>query len=366
MKISIELDKAREVLRSYVTEYLKEPWRPSSVLNNEIESIILGSHLTYRYILLTGLLAKVVNNDANPLALQKGADVDGAYDARSLCHKVIVPLETELFSNRLGASNEPFLNKPARFKTLSSNNAVRKGKDKEALEKIIHIFQYINSHVGAEAAFKDAIHFIFQREARSITYTNTGKAAVGRSLAEIYKKLERFSKESLDGESSVTLAGACLFFLFKDKLAYQHQVLVHPVNQAGSSSNEILDIDIYVKAEKKKILLSVEVKDKPYARQDVLHAISKAKKAGLRKILFVEGKSAAPTDFCKDSLTYDSLSDGFLIVFMPIQRLFIHSLLESNELFDSPELILEKLEEVAISVRCKDHTLQRLRDIALS
>ena len=35
--------------------------------------------------------------------------------------------------NRLGGSNEPFLNKPARFTELSETNAVRGGKNKNTL-----------------------------------------------------------------------------------------------------------------------------------------------------------------------------------------------------------------------------------------
>ena len=38
---------------------------------------------------------------------------------------VIVPFDTEVLNKALGGSNEPFLNKPARFPELSTSNAVR-------------------------------------------------------------------------------------------------------------------------------------------------------------------------------------------------------------------------------------------------
>ena len=58
-----------------------------------IETILHGSHKTYKYILITQLLAKSVNEQINALAIQSGAPLEGAFDARSLCHKVIVPFE---------------------------------------------------------------------------------------------------------------------------------------------------------------------------------------------------------------------------------------------------------------------------------
>ena len=103
----------------------------------KIRTIIQGKHLTFRYILVTALLGKATNPSINALALQAGADVEGAYDARSLCHGVVVPLERQLLNSLLGGSNEPFLNKPARFPMISPLNAVRAGKYPC---KIIYIF----------------------------------------------------------------------------------------------------------------------------------------------------------------------------------------------------------------------------------
>ena len=80
-----------------------------------IESIILGDHLTFRYVLLTALLAKNVDSKIHMRSLQAKAKFKHPYDARSLCHKVIVPFEKATLEGRLGDSNEPFLNKPARF-----------------------------------------------------------------------------------------------------------------------------------------------------------------------------------------------------------------------------------------------------------
>ena len=102
----------------------------------KIKEVLKGSHKTYKYVLVNGLLAKATNSNINALALQAGAPIDGAYDARSLCHKVLVPFERDFLQKALGGSNEPFLNKPARFTHLSNDNAVRRGNDKLTLTKL--------------------------------------------------------------------------------------------------------------------------------------------------------------------------------------------------------------------------------------
>lgn len=121
---SIDLKTAALILdRAFI-----KPKQPIGSKGLLIEKILHGSHKTYRYILVNALLAKAANENINILSLQKGDGTDGKYDARTLCHKVIVPFETLKLPGCLGGSNEPFLNKPARFVKLSTDNAVRKGK----------------------------------------------------------------------------------------------------------------------------------------------------------------------------------------------------------------------------------------------
>lgn len=108
-------------------------------ISQTIQTVLTGPHKTYRYILVNALLAKATNEKINALSLQKGDGKGGKFDARSLCHKVVVPFEKLQLPGCLGDSNEPFLNKPARFVSLSLTNAVRTGKDWETLKNLITI-----------------------------------------------------------------------------------------------------------------------------------------------------------------------------------------------------------------------------------
>ena len=90
-----------------------------------VDDVLKHTHLTYKYILVTALTAKATDESVNPLCLQAKSALLGAYDARSICHGVIVPFDMEVLNKALGGSNEPFLNKSARFPELSTSNAVR-------------------------------------------------------------------------------------------------------------------------------------------------------------------------------------------------------------------------------------------------
>lgn len=150
----VDKEKAEKVLRTAN----ENPVYQDDTIGVSIDSILRGSHKTYRYVLVTALLAKSTNKDVDILSLQAKDNSVGAYDARSLCHKVIVPFERSTYPNSLGGSNEPFLNKPARFQRLSKTNAVRSGNDSETLESLIKILSEIHSKKQAFKYLSSALY----------------------------------------------------------------------------------------------------------------------------------------------------------------------------------------------------------------
>ena len=65
---------------------------PTNV-RTDIDDVINGTHKTFRYMLVTGLLAAVTDVKLHPRCLQVTSGVDGAFDVRSFCQEVIVPFE---------------------------------------------------------------------------------------------------------------------------------------------------------------------------------------------------------------------------------------------------------------------------------
>src|SRR5690606_38688350 len=114
----------RAIAEKTLLSAFRERCTKNDEISNAVKKVLNGGHKTYKYILVNAILAKATNNNIDTLSLQAGAPLEGACEARSLYHQVLVPFERDFLQNALGGSNEPFLNKPARFTHLSTNNAV--------------------------------------------------------------------------------------------------------------------------------------------------------------------------------------------------------------------------------------------------
>lgn len=65
------------------------------------------------------------------------------------------------------------------------------------------------------------------------------------------------------------------------------EVRLHPVNQSGSSSRQFSDLDVFLHGEP---YLGTELKDKPFTRSDVDHAVKTSTKANIKGMLFIAGR----------------------------------------------------------------------------
>lgn len=282
---SIDLKTAALILdRAFIN-----PKRPTGDRGLLIEKILRGTHKTYRYILVNALLAKATDESINILSLQKGDGNDGKYDARSLCHKVLVPFETLKLPGCLGGSNEPFLNKPARFVMLSTNNAVRAGKDRQTLEDVIRALSTIDNSKVAYLCLRQALYVMCDISKEYVAKFSVGDALIDISefsqivLDYIYK----ITEHCLDGETCpLVVAQLEQMYLGKD-----YKVRPHKVNESGASSKEIGDIDVF--SNNGELVYSIEVKDKNFSEQDVSHAITKFRMAGLTNSIFIYGRNAS-------------------------------------------------------------------------
>lgn len=278
-----KLDAEKNILESF-----RSDCHTKDNITTNIEQILNATHKTYKYILITGILAKATNEKANPLALQAGAEIIGSYDARSLCHNVIVPFERDFLHNILGGSNEPFLNKPARFTHLSKENAVRRGRDKEILFLLIETLSSIKDKKSAKQYLSCAFKFLKTKiEEQNIATNNTTNYNL--TLIEIYDFSLKFIDKSLEGETSATIIGTFEKILHKS-FNIENTVKVHKVNQCGASSKEVGDIDIFIN---KKFSHSIEVKDKNFTAYDVEHALNKVLTNNGTKAGFIYGPHAS-------------------------------------------------------------------------
>lgn len=249
-----------------------------------IDFVIDNTHLTYKYVLFTALLSKAADEHINPLCLQKQSTLPGAYDARTVCHKVIVPFEMETLKKALGGSNEPFLNKPARFPELDKNNAVRRGNDQKILDSLCDNLPTIKT---SKDAYQCLVYLLTKlikiRDSKedALVFTVSGDAnRRSRLMAYIEKALEH----SYEGEVLTLMVAGTYHLAYKERP--DAVVEVHPVNESGASSKEISDLDVYVN---NNLVSSNELKDKDFAETDVRHAADKVINAGGDHMFFIAG-----------------------------------------------------------------------------
>ena len=273
MALHLEFDTCRVVLGRAFGEASTGQYVPRSSIHASIKTIVEGDHLTYRYILVTALVAKAVDRRVDCLALQAGASLAGAYDARSLCHKVLVPFERKFLANALGGSNEPFLNKPARYTQLAQSNAVRRGNDRVILTLLCKVLPTVDTTEKAFAALADALHFLITSASKVGVFVGVAESGVDgicrNEKLRILSLVDRLVSRSMEGEACSLAVTAALECLSRGPFKGS-RVEVHPVNQAGSSSLEVSDVDVFFEG---RLAASIEVKDKHFSKYDVGHAV---------------------------------------------------------------------------------------------
>lgn len=323
-------------------------------IGRSIENIINGSHVTYKYIMITALLAKATNQEIDALALQVKAPLLGSYDARSLCHKVIVPFERKYLSGALGNSNEPFLNKPARFEMLSIHNAVRKGSDSITLGSLISLLSDIKSSKDAQKYLASALSDISMRIKYMESLFSFEKQEQN-DVTYIYNLICKLLEKSFLGETPVLVVASLEKILYKQQETIK--VLPHKVNQSGSSSKEIGDIDIFIDA---NFSTAIEVKDKDFTQADVEHAIKKCLTNGSKKCMFLYGMNVA---FDKKSVfeTVSRYSDlGIMCTLTHILPYCQFMLYHINNI--DRDIFLEELFSVAKEINCQQDIILWIKE----
>lgn len=349
MAITVDHDKACKILA--------DCWEKREHVNDEIgktiSRVIGGDHLTYRYILVNALLAKAANVSINALSLQAKAPIEGSYDARSLCHKVLVPFDKQKMSSGLGGSNEPFLNKPARFEMLSRTNAVRNGKDRQTLETLIGLLPRVKDSDEAKKYLRSALFDVAELAASKeqlYTFERNGNDDLMSLLAFI----AHLARDSKQGVIPVLIVTALEKILYAENANISVQP--HKVNQAGSSSKEIGDIDIY---DDGQFVTAIEVKDKDFTDTDLKHAVDKSLAHGSRKFMFVYGPHANYDRKSISELIDEYAKKGvicILISLIGLSRLALFNIPHIDR-----DIFIETMMDVARDINCTTDVLEYIQ-----
>lgn len=284
-----------------------------------LDFVIDSKQKTYKYVLFTAILSKSVNSQINPLCLQLSANCEGAYTARSVCDRVVIPFERKTLNNALGGSPSPYTSKPASMPMLDCSYPAHGKEARTVLKDLCETLPKIKS--SAEA-FECLIYLVFR-----LNKKNKNKRKVNDfnfmtsedSLFRLINFINVASQKSFYGETLTLLTAGIYYLQYKNSA----KVVVHPVNQCGTSSRQISDLDVF---EKNTCILCNELKDKKYSEHDVRYAVDKAIDSGLNKMYFIEGYyGMARTDF-KKQLEQEYMNKGFLLKITSLSDLAFNTL----------------------------------------
>jgi hypothetical protein len=324
-----------------------------------VDFVLDNTHLTYKYILVTALAAKATDDSINPLSLQAGSSLPGAYDARSICHGAIVEFEKEELGKALGGSNEPFLNKPARFPELSKSNAVRKGRDRQILNALCEGLPEIKTSKEAYDGLVYTLQKLLKVKKRKESLTWFFIQQPEHIPARLVRFIDKLLDKNLEGEI-LTLTTAGLYEQYMSNTSADYKVEVHPVNQSGASSKEVSDLDIYKNG---KLFIANELKDKDFTGTDIRHAADKAIAVGQTQMHFIFGRHGVPDESGSvESCVSEYLANGFVINVVPVTS-FILTLVSLIDKLDTDRYVKYML-QTAIDTKFKEDTISFIKDTA--
>lgn len=239
-----------------------------------LEAIMESSNVTFKYILVTGLLGKLTQPKVHPRALQTSSKLRHSYDARSLCHKVVVTFEKGK-GDLWGLSNEPFVNKPARHPEHDKNNPQLRDK---ALAAVLHDALELMHRAPAPELSAALVHLLRLAKLRSANQI-LARWDAETSFRRLTRFVDRFLDESDGGTRLAAIVGAFISLLNRGFV-----VRVYPPNYSDKFAKTVGDVEI---RHKSKVITAFECKHRPLNIDDVRHGIRKAKTQRVAECCFV-------------------------------------------------------------------------------
>lgn len=244
---------------------------------------------TYRYVLPTQLLAKATNPALDCRAVQANAPLEGAFDARSLCQKVIVPFERNT-ENVLGGSPEPYANNPVRIQAILANERPAQ-KDKAGFDDLVLVLEYAQANPTlAMDLLRIVLRAILARLATvSITYPVPNRVSQAAALACVSDFLNVRT-----GGTRLQAIAVALFRAIGGLYGQFPVVQSNNINAADSSTGSAADLECV--AANGKIVKAVEVKDRQLALLHVQVKLAALREKQITEAIFVVQGGTVPAE----------------------------------------------------------------------
>ncbi len=242
---------------------------------------------SYHYVLPTQILSKCVDPSLDSHSLQASYDKPGAFDARTIAHKVVVPFD-QAHHRVLGGSAEPYVNNPLRCPAVVANYRDQQ-KNKVDWDKLTALLDAVEQEDDPDFTRKvfDQIPAEIYRLLAGVQVMYPTPNRV--SLSQTIELIRRFTEKKSGGDR-IEAVCAALFRVIAGEFGLFDDVRRQKVNAADAASGMGADIECRLKD---KIVLLVEVKDRflTLTQLDVKLDVARARK--ISDILFLAEQGIA-------------------------------------------------------------------------
>jgi len=221
-------------------------------------------------------------------SVQASCGLPGAFDARSVCHKVLVPFDRKN-NNVLGGSKEPYLNNPLRIPAVI---AAHRGaqKDKDGFDDLCLVLDDAQADPAiVPLLFRVLLLAIRDRLATvAVTYPVPNRM----SLTQTQALMSEFLRVPSGGLRLQAVACA-LFQCVGERCHLFAQVRSANINAADASTGVAADLECLDRAG--SVVLAVEVKDRQLTLREVQDKLPTAREKGIKELVFlITGGIGAP------------------------------------------------------------------------
>lgn len=268
----------------------KKDYLDKQEINNLIREILTSGTKSYHYVPLTQILSKFTKNDLDSHSLQASYDKPGAFDARTIAHKVIVPFDKSNY-NVLGGSTEPYVNNPLRCSAITLDFIDRQ-RNKNDWKRLISLFDYTESlktKKDLEILLKQILLEIFrQLSTVQVVYPTPNRVSMANTKTVVGEYLN-----SRSGGDRLEIVVTALFRTIAERFAIFDEVKREKINAADATSGMIADIECYKDG---KLILITEVKDQKLTITQIDSKLDNARHRKISEILFVAEKGIEEND----------------------------------------------------------------------
>ena len=276
MGLALDTRLAAQILREEAQRAETEEAPPDWIekidqLSKICEHYDIRTHIAF---LGTAILAKAVNRHVDPFAIKAAARRPGAYSARGLCHRALVPNAAELGIDIGTRGREPINNQPY-FRSAEVSSAMPiKESTRPALDALMSVLSNL-SRVETEEKARNVLRaFIKVRRGYRPSYPDPAFGALGLSFSEFCDRVTIFvSERSEGGRRAQAVAAGLLIACFGSG-----RVVTKGLNDPDRDLRG--DVGVLSQSALVRWDIVVEVRDKPVTTSDVRIFAEKALEAG--------------------------------------------------------------------------------------